>query len=490
MVWHYRVARIRRSAWNRIRPLGTTKGKPKQMRLTIISSALLTLLGVAVFAERAQAADEDLRSAIRDEIKAYEAEKKTDKKDDNTFKVYWSNGLRFKTNDGKIMIKLGGRVMLDAWLLDDDKIDRNLNPNSTIFPSPSGTQFRRLRMYNAGEIGRHVEYVLDLDFSPQRTVFKDLYVGIKRAKEYFGFGFPNLKFGRTKEGQGLEWLGSSKYLNFMERAMMTGLFANRSTMIQAWDVFRGGQLGYQASVSLNDTADFDDGKSVDGHGDFAEGLGYTGRIWWTPWYDCNCKSRRLHLGASLSYRDGVKGMRFRARPPSNMVQRIVDTRKTPGRPLESNVDSALIFGAEMAWIYGPWKLQAEYARADVSQASTGDPSFSGWYVSGSYWLTGESSNYGDGVIKRPKPCANWLDKDSCGSGGWQLAARYEEIDLTDGAITGGEATAITLGVNWWWNPVTRVMLNYFYAETTIPGAVAGNFTGSVSGLGMRFQVDF
>ena len=38
-----------------------------------------------------------------------------------------------------------------------------------------------------------------------------------------------------------------------------------------------------------------------------------------------------------------------------MFPRIVDTRKTAGRPLESNVDSAWILRrSELAWIYGPW----------------------------------------------------------------------------------------------------------------------------------------
>jgi len=102
--------------------------------------------------------------------------------------------------------------------------------------------------------------------------------------------------------------------------------------------------------------------------------------------------QRLHLGASVGYRDDIgDGARLRARPPSHLYQRIVDTRKTPGDPLGSSpIDNAWIYGVELAWIYGPWSVQAEYAGVDVSQALTSDPSFSGWYVEASYWLTGEA----------------------------------------------------------------------------------------------------
>ena len=70
------------------------------------------------------------------------------------------------------------------------------------------------------------------------------------------------------------------------------------------------------------------------------------------------------------------------------------------------------------------------------------------------------------------------------------AVRYEEIDLTDGNVTGGEMTAWTFGVNWHWNPNMRMMFNFMQAETTVPGAVTGTFTGDTTAFGIRWQVDF
>ena len=36
-----------------------------------------------------------------------------------------------------------------------------------------------------------------------------------------------------------------------------------------------------------------------------------------------------------------------------------------------------------------------------------------------------------------------------GAGAWELSARWSDIDLSDGAISGGEMQILSLGVNWW-----------------------------------------
>ena len=74
-------------------------------------------------------------------------------------------------------------------------------------------------------------------------------------------------------------------------------------------------------------------------------------------------------------------------------------------------------------------------------------------------------------------------------GGWgaiELTARYSELDLSDDVIKGGRLQYATLGVNWYLNPNTRIMLNYVLANADIGGADDGN----ADLFGMRFQVDF
>jgi phosphate-selective porin OprO/OprP len=46
---------------------------------------------------------------------------------------------------------------------------------------------------------------------------------------------------------------------------------------------------------------------------------------------------------------------------------------------------------------------------------------------------------------------------------------------------------LTAGVNWYWNPHTRLMLNWIHAWTALPASDAATGTDV---LAMRFQIDF
>ena len=71
---------------------------------------------------------------------------------------------------------------------------------------------------------------------------------------------------------------------------------------------------------------------------------------------------------------------------------------------------------------------------------------------------------------------------SGGSGAWEIAFRYSSADLTDAGIAGGEEDNITVGVNWYPNPATRLMINYVMAD--VDGVGDGDF------ILVRWQVDF
>ena len=51
-----------------------------------------------------------------------------------------------------------------------------------------------------------------------------------------------------------------------------------------------------------------------------------------------------------------------------------------------------------------------------------------------------------------------------GVGAWELAVRTSYLDLNDGPIHGGTDTAVSSGVNWYWNRWFRMQANYNFED--------------------------
>ena len=113
------------------------------------------------------------------------------------------------------------------------------------------------------------------------------------------------------------------------------------------------------------------------------------------------------------------------------------------------------------------------------------PIFSGFYVYGSYFLTGENRRYNtkSGSFDMVKPKKNFKWGESLGA--IELAARYSALDLADEDISGGRLQDTTVGVNWYLNPNMRIMLNYVHSEADVRGV-----DGSADLVGMRFNIFF
>ena len=130
----------------------------------------------------------------------------------------------------------------------------------------------------------------------------------------------------------------------------------------------------------------------------------------------------------------------------------------------------------------------------MESAAADDPSFRGGYLQLSYFLTGEHRVYDTarGAFGRTHPKANFHDGGE-GLGAWEVAIRFDYIDLDDGAIRGGKGWNVTFGINWLINPNTTIRFNYIYSQINdIGGAapVAGRDDGRAHVIGFRIQVDF
>jgi phosphate-selective porin OprO/OprP len=99
-------------------------------------------------------------------------------------------------------------------------------------------------------------------------------------------------------------------------------------------------------------------------------------------------------------------------------------------------------------------------QASTDAPAVGDPTLRGAYVQAGWFLTGESRSFSGGTFGRTKPKANY----GAGKGAWEVALRYSTVDLGDAGVAGGEQSDVTAALNWYLNPVARLMLNYVRAD--------------------------
>ena len=291
---------------------------------------------------------------------------------------------------------------------------------------------------------------------------------------YTGFAPMLITAGNFKQPFGLEQMMSGHNLTFTERALS-----------QAFVPGRGIGLGAQTSGAHWSVAGALAGERPEGDvaNEGSEGWNLTARGTYAPFVN---PGEVLHFGASFwrhDPQDSTNALRWRSKPESNVTDVfLVDTDTLTA------VDDMLAGGLELAGVWGPLSLQAEYMRADVNRGSAENAQFDGGYVQASGFLTGESRPYkvSEGIFDRITPKAG---VGLGGIGAWEVAARYSTINLTDASIVGGEERDLTLALNGYMAPNLRLMFDYVRVlELHRPGSAADEDTPS--SFTARLHVDF
>lgn len=346
----------------------------------------------------------------------------------------FGSGLGYQTQDGNFKILLNASIQVDAAFFDSDV--RQLTDD---------LRARRAQFAVSGSLWHDWTYGAVFDITTGDLAMQDVLV------RYSGFRDLRFTAGQFKQPFSLEWLTTSRNITFLERSLMNEFVPGYHLGLMA-DT-HGRYWTASSSFFGNDI----DETNTDG-----QGWGTATRVTLSPWHS---KKKVLHFGIAAAYRDldeESDRLRFRSRPESRLTDvRFVDTRSI------RHVDNYTALGFEAAGVMGPFSLQGEYVRDFVVRdGNRSDPEFDGWYVYGSWFLTGESRPYvsQQGRFDRLKP-KHPLKFDGTGFGAWEVAARYSAIDLNDIPIRGGTERNWTLALNWYPSRYTRVMMNYTFVDS-------------------------
>jgi len=376
--------------------------------------------------------------------------------DDDTILWSWKDGLRFQTVDGSVKGKLGGRLHWDASWLD---IDESLGLDDA-----DGTEFRRARIVTDLQFDAFFVKA-EYDFAGTDADFTDVWIGRKDVIDGV-----DVKVGHMKEPFHLDYLNSANNITFVERSLAESLTLNRNTGVLASGNVGGDAANWALGVFKN--ADSAGTNQMDG--DYA----VTARVSGAPLFEDE-GAELIHVGAAYSLRDGDM-LRFRQRPEIHLAPFVLDTGALA-------VEDVSHGNVELAGVFGPAHFQAEYTAVSASGA-TGAEDFdaTGFYGQVGWFLTGESRPYkrASGTFGRVQPRSPYGD-DGCGA--FEVALRYSSVDLTDGAIVGGEQNDVTLGLNWYLTPNLRVCADYVHGTVDLGPGLDGE---DVDALVTRVQVDW
>ena len=433
----------------------------------------------------------DQLAAISAKVDAADAASKAAAKKPAVPETKWK-GAPETVGEGGWTFKPRGRIHLDTGFVSTPGAyaeNRNLG---------HATRLRRVRLGVEGTIPGNLGYKVDVDFNNNNVSFGDV---------WFTYSPKNapitLRIGNFETLNSLEQISGSNNVSFIERNAFNEGFINarRLGAALAW---------HDKDDSVRLEAGIFTGHSIDGSID-NDGSIAAARAIYAPKF----AGGQLHLGLNYQYRDfasnnrGVANpttaspsqnqlARYRARPLSQLTDvRFIDTGSFAAKGDQiigaelAGVFKSLYFAGEVQWLRANSYAAGDrasgldlFAGGNTAVVPTGDPSFFGGYGEVGFFITGETRAYSKGIWGRTKVLK---PIGSGGGGAFQVAARFDYLDLDDAALKngltndfttgttslaaansrlgrGGKQSAYQLGLNWYPIDYIRFMLNYSHVN--------------------------
>lgn len=343
----------------------------------------------------------------------------------------------------------------------------------------SGSNFRRARIGVDGKAFADWDYDILFDFGGSGEEdaghIQELWV------QYSGLKPFHFRVGAFPPSIGLEDQASTNGALFLERPAVADMARSLAggDFREAAEVWANGAWWYANAAVTGRTVGVVNSQATGVSQPFDSQLGLIGRFAVIP---VNTAAGMLQLGVHGSYVDrpadaggpDATGARYPITLQERPELRVDGTRLISTGGINARHAGAL--GAEVAAQYGGLFVQGEYERFRIDRlnpaAGASDPDFNGYYLEGSYILTGERRKYNAGTAAfDAPPVSHPLSLKDGTWGAFEVAARYSDIDLNyhagsfgtapgADAVRGGEQRVITGGINWYPNTFVRFLLDY------------------------------
>ena len=376
----------------------------------------------------------------------------------------------FSDPGGNFTFKPRGVVEADAGVFNEREGGYQFN---------DGTAFRRARLGFEGTAFKWWNYRAEVDFAGNAVNLTDAYL------QYTKIPHTVLTIGQHKAPFGLESNNSDNYNTFLERGMFTNAFGNAGAERRI-----GISAAWAPKENINIAAGlFGDNESINRGSGAAPGesWGVNARATWEPLFDTG---KIIHLGISGYYRDRLKSgdtpdaVRLNDRPNIR-----IDGGNIADSGIITNTRTLKYGGVEAAGVFGPLTIAGEAGKLWLDRFDAVNKSFTGYYGYAAYMLTGETRPFKGGNFDRIRP---FKEVGNGGFGAFEIALRYDHIDLSEspGTRAGNEASSVTAGLNWYFNPYAKLMFNWvrFWGDNTPLDPIGSKTEGDA--LATRLHLDF
>ena len=356
-------------------------------------------------------------------------------------RIWWDDGLRFMTLRDNFRMDIAGGVQNDSAAYGNTE-----EAEEILGPITNGVEWRRARVSAHGYFAKYFEFKFQYDFAVNSPPnLKDAYLDF--TLPYFPI---QMRGGRFRAPISLEGTTSAINTTFMERGLISAFLPSRNT----GTVFHGDAA--RADHRIRWSVGFVQPESAFHIGSFDK-MGISARFAYA--FHPRRADTLWHVGIDYFRRHVDETIEYLERSESHLAPEFVDT----GEFSAESADTAVL---EAAMVKGPLSLQGEYAYTYVSRPEGYySPRFHGFYIFGSYFLTGETRPYdgSNATFGRIHPKDEFFG-GSGGVGALEVAARYSNLDLNDRDIQGGELGDLTFAFNWYPTRLARVMLNVIRAK--------------------------